>query len=145
MKRTEPSPLLAHHGEVSLAGSLWLPDVEPRALLLMHPGSGPSDRDNAAYFPPLRVALLAPGVPVASSGKGGVGGSGGSWLDAGSEEQAGDLLAGLAAAGALVPGVPRGAFGHSQGGWVALEAAHLAGPAGLDFAITSSGPAVTVG
>jgi pimeloyl-ACP methyl ester carboxylesterase len=141
--------IVASSGSVTLSGTLWLPDDAPTALLVMHPGSGPSDRHNDVYFPPIRTALLAAGVAVASFDKRGVGGSTGSWLAAGIEQQADDLLAGLAAASARVPGVPVGVFGHSQGGWVVLEACHRAGlgsgtlpvPA---FAVTSSGPAVGV-
>lgn len=139
MRRTE---LEAHNGEIPLAGSLWTPEVDPIALVVMHPGSGPSDRDNDVFFPPIRHALGAAGIAVASFDKRGVGGSGGSWVEAGIEEQAEDLLAGLAAAGAHVPDVPAGVFGHSQGGWVALEAARRGRPM---FVVTSSGPAVTVG
>lgn len=138
------SELSATHDGVELAGSLWLPATPPTALLVMHPGSGPSDRHNDVYFPPIREALLAAGVAVASFDKRGVGGSSGSWLEAGIDEQAGDLLAGTRAAAELVPGVPIGVFGHSQGGWVATAVAGRA-DAAVDFVVTSSGPAVTVG
>ncbi|MDM4761717.1 alpha/beta hydrolase [Galbitalea sp. SE-J8] len=134
--------LRARSGSVELAGTLWPPDSTPVALVVMHPGSGPSDRDNDVLFPPIREALAAAGIAVASFDKRGVGGSGGSWLHAGIEEQAGDLLAALSAAREPLPPVPAGVFGHSQGGWVALEAARLGGP---EFVVTSSGPAVTVG
>lgn len=137
--------LLARSHGLDLAGSLWLPDSPAVALLVMHPGSGPSDRDNDVYFPPIRAALLARGVAVASFDKRGVGGSGGSWLEAGVGEQADDLLAAVAASRALVPDVPVGVFGHSQGGWVVLEALRRAARADLDFAVTSSGPAVPMG
>lgn len=138
-------PLAARSGGVRLAGSLWLPPVDPVALLVMHPGSGPSDRDNDVLFPPIRAALLDAGVAVASYDKRGVGGSTGSWVDAGIEEQARDLLAGLASAAEHLPAVPRGAFGHSQGGWVVLAAASTANEGMLDFAISNAGPAVTMG
>lgn len=134
--------LTAHNGLVALAGTLWRPEGDPAGLLVMHPGSGPSDRDNDVFFPPIRSALLEAGIAVASFDKRGVGGSSGSWLEAGIEEQADDLLAGLDAARAHVPGVPCGVLGHSQGGWVAVEAARRGAPG---FVITSSGPAVTVG
>lgn len=144
---TDQAPLLARSHGVELAGSLWLPDDPAVALLVMHPGSGPSDRDNDVYFPPIRAALLARGIAVASFDKRGVGGSGGSWLEAGIGEQADDLLAGLAAARAQLPGLHAGVFGHSQGGWVVLEAVRRAAgtDADLAFAVTSSGPAVPMG
>lgn len=62
----------------------------------MHPGSGPSDRENDVFFPPIREHLLRAGIAVCSFDKRGVGASAGSWLDAGIAEQADDLLAELA-------------------------------------------------
>jgi len=150
-----PEPLLAHGPGGALAGSLWLPDGAARALVLMHPGSGPSDRDNDVFFPPIRAALLAVGAAVASYDKRGVGESEGSWLTASVTDQADDVVAGLGAARSALAGagvtpgrhrsgdgLPTVLFGHSQGGWVVLEAAARAEAAGV---VTSSGPAVTPG
>jgi pimeloyl-ACP methyl ester carboxylesterase len=106
----------------------------------MHPGSGPSDRDNDVLFPPIRAAFLGTGVAVCSFDKRGVGESSGSWLLAGIRDQAADLALSLRAARAIVADGPVGLFGHSQGGWVVLEAAR---PVGADFVITNSGPAVS--
>ena len=106
----------------------------------MHPGSGPSDRDNDTYFPVIRDQLLAAGIAVASFDKRGVGGSTGDWQDAGIAEQADDVaavVAHLAASGATSP---IGLFGHSQGGWVVVEVARRTTPAA--FVITNSGPGV---
>ena len=86
----------AESGGVRLAGTVCLPAGEAVAGMLMHPGSGPSNRDNDWFFPPIREHLLAAGIAVCSFDKRGVGGSTGSWLEAGIEEQADDLLAGLA-------------------------------------------------
>jgi pimeloyl-ACP methyl ester carboxylesterase len=91
-------------------------------------------------FPPIRIALLEIGVAVCSFDKRGVGESSGSCLTAGIEAQAADLVAGLAAARSVLGDVPTGLFGHSQGGWVVLEASTVANP---DFIITNSGPAVS--
>ena len=108
----------------------------------MHPGSGPSDRDNDVFFPPIREHLLQAGIAVCSFDKRGVGGSAGSWLDAGIVEQADDLLAELAVfESESAPGLPIGLFGHSQGGWVVVEAAGRGDP--VAFVITSSGPGVS--
>lgn len=131
--------LRAVNGRVGLAGTLWCPQVA-RALILMHPGSGPSDRHNDVLFPPLRSAFLDAGVAVCSFDKRGVGGSSGSWLDADLETQAADLVESLVMAREIVPGVPVGLFGHSQGGWVVLAAASAVQP---QFLITNSGPAMT--
>lgn len=133
-------PLVAHNGGIDLEGSIWLPERRPEGLLCMFPGSGPSDRDNDVLFPPIRHALLGVGVAVCSFDKRGVGGSSGSWQDAGIDVQADDLAAEVDAARDRLGGVRLGLFGHSQGGWVVLEAAAAVGP---DFAITNSGPAVT--
>jgi alpha-beta hydrolase superfamily lysophospholipase len=129
--------LEAHSGDVRLAGTLWRPAGDAVAGLLMHPGSGPSDRDNDVFFPPIREHLLQTGIAVCSFDKRGVGGSSGSWLDAGIGEQADDLLAALAVFAAEYPGLPIGLFGHSQGGWVVVEAASRDVP--IAFVIPSSG------
>jgi uncharacterized protein len=125
---------------VTLAGTLWFPASGPLATVLMLPGSGPSDRDNDVFFPPIRAHLLARNIAVCSFEKRGVGGSSGRWTDAGIVEQADDALACLRAARAEVDG-PIGLFGHSQGGWVVVEAASRS--AAVAFAITSSGPGVS--
>jgi uncharacterized protein len=132
----------ADSGGVRLAGTIWLPAGDAVAGVLMHPGSGPSDRNNDVLFPPIREHLRAAGVAVCSFDKRGVGGSGGSWLDAGVAEQADDLLAGLAVfESESARGLPLGLFGHSQGGWVVIEAAGRGVP--LGFVITNSGPGVS--
>jgi pimeloyl-ACP methyl ester carboxylesterase len=128
------------NGSVTLAGSLWTPVEPPTAAVLMHPGSGPSDRDNDVFFPPIREHLLAAGIAVASFDKRGVGPSTGRWQDAGIVEQAADAIACLESLHDAAR-VPVGLFGHSQGGWVVLEAA--ARSSGAAFVVTSSGPGVT--
>jgi uncharacterized protein len=134
--------LEADSGGVSLAGSLWLPAGDAVAGVLMHPGSGPSDRDNDVLFPPIREHLLQAGIAVCSFDKRGVGGSAGSWLDAGIAAQADDLVAALAVFEAESPrDLPIGLFGHSQGGWVVVEAAGRGAP--VAFVITNSGPGVS--
>jgi pimeloyl-ACP methyl ester carboxylesterase len=132
----------ADSGGIRLAGTLWCPAGDAVAGVLMHPGSGPSDRDNDVLFPPIREHLLEAGIAVCSFDKRGVGGSTGSWLDAGIAEQADDLLAGLAVfESESPPGLPLGLFGHSQGGWVVIEAAARGFP--VAFVITNSGPGVS--
>jgi uncharacterized protein len=133
--------LEADSGGVRLAGSLWRPAAKAVAGLLMHPGSGPSDRNNDVFFAPIREHLLGAGFAVSSFDKRGVGGSGGSWLEAGIEEQSDDLLAALAVFAAECSGLPIGLFGHSQGSWVVVEAAGRGAPTA--FVIASSGGAVS--
>jgi pimeloyl-ACP methyl ester carboxylesterase len=126
----------------TFAGTLWVPGEGARATVLMHPGSGPSDRDNDVFFPPIREHLLGSGYAVCSFDKRGVGGSTGRWQDAGIVGQADDAIVQL---GALLEDrrapQPIGLFGHSQGGWVVLEAASR--DARAAFVISSSGPGVS--
>jgi pimeloyl-ACP methyl ester carboxylesterase len=136
--------LTVGHGGVSLAGTLWMPvGAEARAVVVMHPGSGPSNRDNNGYFTPIRQVLLDASCGVASFDKRGVGASGGDWRRAPIEVQAGDLLASVRAIQARdeIGGAPIGLFGHSQGGWVVVEAASRTNS--VDFVIVGSGPGVT--
>jgi pimeloyl-ACP methyl ester carboxylesterase len=140
--QTTRRDLTVSSGDAVLAGSLWLPPARPSATLLMHPGSGPSDRDNDVFFPPIREHLLAAGVAVGSFDKRGVGGSTGRWQDAGIVEQADDLLAAVSTLRSETGvDVPIGIFGHSQGGWVVVEAAGRSGSVAL--VVSSSGPGVT--
>lgn len=132
--------LTARNGEVSLAGSLWLPGGEPAATVLMHPGSGPSDRHNDVLFPPIREHLLAAGIAVASFDKRGVGGSTDRWQEAEIGEQAADAICCLELVRGEVGG-PVGLFGHSQGAWVVVEAAARFPEA--SFVIAGSGGGVT--
>jgi pimeloyl-ACP methyl ester carboxylesterase len=135
--------LWAQNGDVRLAGQLWMPGTQPRAAVLMIPGSGPSDRHNDVFFPPIREHLLARGIAVASFDKRGVGGSTGDWLSAGILEQADDTLAALELfrRSTELADAPIGLYGHSQGGWVTLEAAGR--NPDIALAVTSSGPGVS--
>jgi hypothetical protein len=137
-----PLEIEADSGGIRLAGTIWHPEGEAVAGVLMHPGSGPSDRNNDVFFQPIREHLLGAGIAVCSFDKRGVGGSGGNWLEAGLYEQADDLLAGLAIFRAeSAPGLPIGLFGHSQGAWVIVEAASRDTP--VAFVIPSSGGAIS--
>ncbi|MET0772234.1 MAG: alpha/beta hydrolase [Candidatus Limnocylindrales bacterium] len=127
-----------------LAGSLFFAErSEPQPVILMVGGSGPTDRHNDVYFPPIRAGLLDRGLAVASFDKRGVGGSTGRWTDTGPEEQAADVAAEIDALRAhpAVDPARVGIFGHSQGGWVVLEVA--ARDPRLAFVITNSGPGVS--
>lgn len=83
----------ARNEDVILAGSRWLPTDTTCALLIMHTGSGPADRDNDVLFPPIRDQLLANGIAVASFDKRGGGESTGRWSEADIPTQATDLAA----------------------------------------------------
>lgn len=129
--------------DVVLAGTIWLPDGEPLGGVVMHPGSGPSDRSNGGYFSPLGRALLAAGYAVSSYDKRGVGESTGRWEDAPIETQGRDLIEAHSVLAGLdeLANTPVGVFGHSQGGWVSIDAASRRPE--IDFVIMNSGPAVS--
>lgn len=129
--------------DVVLTGSIWSPTGPPKAGIVMHPGSGPSDRNNDGYFVTLRNALVDAGYAVSSYDKRGVGGSTGHWQQASIEAQARDLAAAAdrLASSSGMRGVPIGVFGHSQGGWVALDTAAIR--ADTAFVILNSGPGVS--
>jgi pimeloyl-ACP methyl ester carboxylesterase len=135
--------ITVERGGTLLAGSIWLP-TDPVAAVLMHPGSGSSNRDNDGYFTALRSHFLHNRIAVASFDKRGVGGSTGDWLEAGIETQAGDLVAcaeNVRRHPALT-GATFGIFGHSQGGWVVVEAA--GSDFEIGFVVVNSGPGVSV-
>ena len=140
---TSALELRATNGELVLAGTLHVPDSEPRATVLMVPGSGPSDRDNDVYFPTIRAGLLDRGIAAASFDKRGVGESTGNWCDTDPCQQASDVLAQLTCLRDIPAVDPDrlGLFGHSQGGWVVLEVG-AADPSA--FVVTNSGPGVTM-
>ena len=123
-----------------LAGSVWLPDGRPVGVVLMHPGSGPSTRDNDVYFPPIRAAMLGWGYAVSSFDKRGVGESSGDYHDTSIESQAADAARCLTRLEEMFPDQAVGIFGHSQGGWVAIDVAATYGP--VEFVISNSGPGV---
>ncbi len=56
-------------------------------------GSGPADRDNDTFFPPIRRRLAAAGIAVLSYDQRGVGSSSGDWRDASLDDLAADAAA----------------------------------------------------
>jgi pimeloyl-ACP methyl ester carboxylesterase len=140
----EPREVMVVNDDVTLAGSVWIPTHRPPlGGVLMHPGSGASDRHNGGYFAPIRTALVEAGYAVASFDKRGVGGSSGLWQEAPIETQARDMMSGVAllAEQPEMSQVPIGLFGHGQGAWVAMEAA--AREEDILFVILNSGSAVS--
>jgi uncharacterized protein len=131
-------------GKVVLAGSLAVPGTgAPSAGVVMVGGSGPSDRDNGGYFPPIRRHLTDAGIAVLSYDKRGVGASSGDWRDAAMDDLAADATAALGFLRAQ-PGVQGGAaglLGHSEGGWVVLRAASAWRD--VPWVITSGCPGMT--
>lgn len=130
--------------DIVLAGSLAVPDRGPAVPgVVMVGGSGPADRNNDSYFPPIRRHLMETGIAVLSYDKRGVGASSGDWRDATMDDLAGDASAGLDFLRAQdeVRADAVGLFGHSEGGWVVLRAA--AARNDLPWVITNSCPGMT--
>jgi len=128
-------------GDVSLTGTFWSPAASPVAAVLMVGGSGPSDRNNDVFFPPIREHLLGHGIAVLSYDKRGVGTSTGSWVSASIDDFAEDAITAYAVMRAQLGDVPTGLFGHSEGGWTVLRAARSCPD--LRFLITNSTPGMS--
>lgn len=101
-----------------LSGSLWLPESDPIAVVVLVHGDGPQDRTSDGAYTPLVNVLLDHGIAVASWDKPGVGGSSGNWLDQSMADRAQEASAALKALAGAVGDLPRGALGFSQAGWV---------------------------
>ncbi|MFB7653713.1 MULTISPECIES: alpha/beta hydrolase family protein [unclassified Streptomyces] len=133
------------NGAVNLTGSVAFPRRGAAAVpgIVLIGGSGPADRDNDTYFPPLRQHLVDAGFAVLSYDKRGVGTSSGDWRKATLEDFAADAAAALTFLRAQpeVQSTRVGMFGHSEGGWVALRA--TAGREDLPWVVTSGCPGVT--
>ncbi|MGV9283499.1 alpha/beta hydrolase family protein [Streptomyces sp. NPDC003730] len=132
-------------GPVRLAGALALPRRGGAgcAGVVLVGGSGPTDRDNDTFFPPLRRHLTDAGIAVLSYDKRGVGGSSGDWRAATLTDLAADATAAVDFLRSR-PGVrPEavGLFGHSEGGWVALRASTARDD--MPWVVTNSCPGVS--
>jgi hypothetical protein len=119
---------------------VWLPDGETLAGIVMVGGSGPADRHNDVFFPPIREHLLNNNIAVLSYDKRGVGESSGTWVAASIDDFAADAVVAYDALRSHVD-CPVGLFGHSEGGWVVLRAA--AACADRAFVVTNSTPGMT--
>jgi len=126
--------------DVLLAGTCWLPGGKTLCGVVMVGGSGPADRHNDVFFPPIRAHLLSNNVAVLSYDKRGVGASAGTWVAATIDDFAADAVAAYDVLRSHVD-CPVGLFGHSEGGWVVLRAA--AACADLAFVVTNSTPGMT--
>ena len=115
-RASEPFTFIAN--DASLTGTLWLPDDQAIAAVVLVHGDGPQDRSSDGGYAPLINTLLEAGIAVASWDKPGIGSSGGSWLDQSMVDRATEARAALAVLGHRLTGIPVGALGFSQAGWV---------------------------
>lgn len=132
------------HQSNRLAGSLHIADSGTSDVaIVMSQGSGPADRDNDVFFPPIRNFFLSYGISVLCYDKPGVGGSTGNWKVQSFQDRASELLAavGFLQSTDKVNAQKIGLFGHSQGGWIVFLAASQS--KNIDFVISNSGPAIS--
>ena len=101
-----------------LSGTLWLPEAPVRAAVALVHGDGPQDRSSGGGYAPLIRHLLANGIAVASWDKAGIGHSRGQWLEQSMADRAAETREALDLLRRELPGVPTGALGFSQAGWV---------------------------
>jgi pimeloyl-ACP methyl ester carboxylesterase len=118
------TPISFQNGNVSLVGTLYLPNRTNRrhpAVVLAH-GSEDNDRYS---FDALPHVLASYGIAVLAYDKRGTGQSTGSWETSGLELLADDLLAALKALKSRndIDAQKIGVIGFSEGGWVAPLAA----------------------
>ena len=130
------------NGSVSLEGTIYLPALPSRTAIVLANGSEDNDRHS---FGDLPYILANHGLVVLAYDKRGTGESGGSWQDAGLDQLADDLLAGVAALRARPDlRIDRvGIIGTSEGGWVAPLAASRT--SGIAFIAAISGGSSTKG
>lgn len=131
------------NGRIRLAGTLALPRGPGPwpAVVLVH-GSGPALRDDPAQAASYARLFAEHGIAALTYDKRGCGRSQGDWTQAGFEVLAEDGLAGLRllARHPAIDGRAIGAFGVSQGGWIAPLMARES--AAVAFIVIVSAPAV---
>lgn len=134
---------------ITLAGTLTIPEGDgPFPAAVMVSGSGPQDRDETLLghkpFWVIADHLARDGVAVLRFDDRGVGGSGGDFESATSEDFATDALAAVRYLRGRqeVDGEAVGIIGHSEGGLVGPMAASRA-PGEVDFLVLLAGTGVT--
>lgn len=118
LDRRMSAPLSFAAGGNRLSGTVWLPDGDPIAAIVLVHGDGPQDRTSHGGYAPLVNVLLDRGIAVASWDKPGVGASSGNWLDQTMADRTQEVSAALNTLAGALGDVPRGALGFSQAGWV---------------------------
>lgn len=138
-------------GRQRLAGSLHRPTdgaPGPAPAVVVVSGSGPNDRDGriGAFraYGLIAEHLARSGVATLLIDRRGVGGSAGDWRRETIHDRARDVVAAVRWLRGQ-PGIDAarvGVLGHSQGGWVAEQAA--ADSSGIAFVVLMAGPGETV-
>lgn len=102
----------------TIVGTLWRPQAQAIAVVMLVHGDGPQDRTSAGGYAPLINALLDHQIAVAAWDKPGVGASTGNWLNQSMADR-GELTRAIAAKLRNQSNdSPVGAVGFSQAGWV---------------------------
>lgn len=113
---------------ITLGGTLSLPeDDAPRAVLVLASGSGQQNRDEEimGHRPFKRIAdyLAGRGYAVLRMDDRGIGASGGKFAGAVNDDFVSDIRSAIAFVDSVLPGVPKGVLGHSEGGTTAVKTA----------------------
>lgn len=118
-----------------LAGTLWRPDGPATAAVVLVHGDGPQDRTSNEGYNPLINFLLDEGIAVASWDKPGIGDSQGNWLGQSMTDRSVNVGRATSTLRGKLQGIPVGALGFSQAGWVLPRLA----PSDADFLIIVGG------
>lgn len=110
-----------------LAGTLTLPEAKPRGALVLATGSGSQDRDETVFghkpFKVIAERLSDAGYAVLRMDDRGVGGSTGPVENATTKNFTSDISRAVNWLDSVLPGVPVGVLGHSEGGQIAYRVA----------------------
>ena len=118
LDRRASEPFAFDANGLHLAGTLWLPDQRATAAVVLVYGDGPQDRTSQQGYDPLINALLDAGIAVVSWDKPGIGDSPGNWLSQSMADRYVNARSALSALRNKLQGIPVGALGFSQAGWV---------------------------
>lgn len=102
----------------TVSGTVWLPNETPAAVMALVHGDGPQDRTSGGGYAPMINTLLDRQIAVASWDKPGIGQSDGNWLHQSMGDRTDEVRAVLHLLRQQFEGVPIGAMGFSQAGWV---------------------------
>ncbi|MEJ6395471.1 alpha/beta hydrolase [Gymnodinialimonas sp. 2305UL16-5] len=118
LDRRSSTPFVFQNVGTQLSGTLWTPDIPVQAIVALVHGDGPQDRTSAGGYAPFINSLLDHGISVAAWDKPGIGASDGNWLHQSMADRAAETRAALDALAQRFDGLPIGALGFSQAGWV---------------------------